>query len=234
MKNFFEELQIPSDSQKVHLLQTFVQKVYTESLKYNLTGWKTLEEIWRKGVLSSVYWNTICSIFLSGKAVDIGTGAGFPGIPLKILYPELEMTCVESIKKKSHFIREVSKMLELKNFQVITERAEKLAHLPEFREKFDYAFTRALGSLRVLHELSLPFLRIGGSAFHLKGITVFEEVLDSYKSIEILGGRYVLLYSYRIPGSAEREVLVQARKENPTPEKYPRRPGVPFKTPLQN
>ncbi len=232
MKNFFKEFQIPPDSQKVHLLQTFVQKVYTESLKYNLTGWKTVEEIWRKGVLSSVYWNTICPIFLSGKAVDIGTGAGFPGIPLKILYPELEMTCVESIKKKSHFIREVAKMLELKNFQVITERAEKVAHLPEFREKFDFAFTRALGSLRVLHELSLPFLRIGGSAFHLKGITVFEEVLDSYKSIEILGGRYALLYSYRIPGSAEREVLVQVLKENPTPEKYPRRPGVPFKTPL--
>jgi len=232
MNNFSVELPILFDGEKVQLLQTFVQEVFAESKRFNLTAWKTLEEIWRKGVLSSIYWTTIYPISLKGKAVDIGSGAGFPGIPLKILYPELEMTCVESIKKKSQFIQRVAEMLELENFQVITERAEKLARLPEFRQKFDFAFTRALGSLRVVHELSLPFLHIGGMAFHLKGVTVFEEVLESYPALEILGGRYALLYSYQVPGTSEREVLVQVLKENSTPEKYPRRPGVPFKAPL--
>ncbi|MFN4182618.1 MAG: 16S rRNA (guanine(527)-N(7))-methyltransferase RsmG [bacterium] len=215
-------------------LRLYVRKIAELRSGWALTGWKTEEEIWRRGVLDSLYWTYFLGWKLEGKGIDVGCGAGFPGIPLSIVFPHLHLTLLESNRKKVAFLQEVVKALHLTNAQPVCERAEILAHHPAHREHYDWVFSRALGSLPLIQELTLPFAKIGGKVCHLKGEEVYREILPSLKGTQILGGRFNFFYSYEAPGGKERETVVVVTKVMPTPQKYPRKPGIPQKRPLMH
>ncbi len=167
-----------------------------------------------------------------GKAIDVATGAGFPGIPLKIALPGLRLTLVDSIGKKATFLEHLLDALNLPDVELLLERAESLAHEPDNRDAFDVVLARGLAPLRVLAELTLPFCKPGGIlAAHKKG-DIAQELEDARNAIELLGGRLAGVKPVRVAGLEDDRVLVILEKIAPTPPRYPRRPGLPKKRPL--
>lgn len=164
--------------------------------------------------------------------IDVGTGAGFPGIPLKIAIPGLKVTLVESIGKKTDFCKHIIEKLNLKDIDVIQTRAEELARLPEYREKFDCAAARAVAGMPALVEYLLPFARVGGMMLAQKGESGPLEVQQAEKAIHLLGGRLRHIKKINLPRIVEDRYLISIDKVSTTPEKYPRRTGVPLKTPI--
>jgi 16S rRNA (guanine527-N7)-methyltransferase len=163
--------------------------------------------------------------------IDVGSGAGFPGLPLKILYPGLRLTLLESIAKKVYFLHELIAALEIENVIVIADRAENLGHDPAHREKYDWAVARAVAHLSPLLEYLLPFCRVGGFVLAQKGIRVQEELSESRVAISLLGGGTPHLIPIHLPEQNE-ACLVVVEKLIETPAKYPRRAGMPTKRPL--
>ena len=167
-----------------------------------------------------------------GKVIDVATGAGFPGIPLKIALPGLRLTLVDSIGKKATFLEHLLDALNLPDVELLLERAESLAHEPDNRDAFDVVLARGLAPLRVLAELTLPFCKTGGIlAAHKKG-DIAQELEDAGNAIELLGGRLACVKPVRVAGLEDDRVLVILEKISPTPPRYPRRPGLPKKRPL--
>jgi 16S rRNA (guanine527-N7)-methyltransferase len=163
--------------------------------------------------------------------VDIGAGAGFPGLPLKILRPELQLTMVESIAKKAAFLRHMVDMLALTNVDIVIARAEAAGRDPAQRERYDVAVARAVAELRVLAEYCLPLCQIGGRFLAPKGARIEDELQAALPAIAQLGGRLVAIEPVVLP-ELEPRTLVIIEKINPTPPQYPRAPGVPAKRPL--
>jgi 16S rRNA (guanine527-N7)-methyltransferase len=163
--------------------------------------------------------------------VDIGTGAGFPGLPLKILRPELQLTLVESIAKKATFLRHMVDTLGLTNVEIVVARAEAAARDPAQRERYDVAVARAVAELRVLAEYCLPLCRIGGRFLAPKGARIEDELQAALPAITQLGGRLVAIEPVELP-ELEPRTLVIIEKIIPTPQQYPRAPGIPAKRPL--
>ena len=167
----------------------------------------------------------------SGRLVDVGSGAGLPGVPLKIAFPSLDTTLIESTGKKTAFLRHLREILHV-DLDVRTGRAETLAHDPELRERFDFVASRAVGSMSVLAELCLPFCRLGGTVIAQKKGDVKEEVESAEGAIDALGGRLKEVMDVSVSGLRDSRSLVLLEKVSPTPASYPRRPGVPAKRPL--
>jgi 16S rRNA (guanine527-N7)-methyltransferase len=165
------------------------------------------------------------------KVVDIGTGAGFPGIPLKICLPQLEMYLVESQRRRCVFLHEVIAALGLQGCYLLANRAEILAQDRRYRAVFDRAVVRALGSLPVILELSLPFLKEGGFLVAMRGLEAQEEVTKSKCALKLLGGELTAIIEYQV-GGRQVHHLVVVRKVHETPPHYPRRPGIPQKRPI--
>jgi 16S rRNA (guanine527-N7)-methyltransferase len=163
--------------------------------------------------------------------VDIGAGAGFPGLPLKILRPELQLTLVESIAKKAAFLRHMVDTLALTNVDIVIARAEAAGRDPAQRERYDVAVARAVAELRVLAEYCLPLCQIGGRFLAPKGARIEDELQAALPAIAQLGGRLVAIEPVALP-ELEPRTLVIIEKINPTPPQYPRAPGVPAKRPL--
>ena len=167
-----------------------------------------------------------------GRFVDIGSGAGFPGIPLKVAFPGLRATLIESTAKKATFLAHIVEMLGLGEVDVRTGRAETLAHEPILRESFDVALVRAVASVAVLAELTLPLCRVGGVVVAHKKMGIEDELAQAQTAIEALGGALAEVREVVVPGLTEPRALVVLEKVAPTPERYPRRPGIPAKRPL--
>lgn len=163
--------------------------------------------------------------------VDIGSGAGFPGLPLKIAFPELHITLVESVAKKVAFLKHIAEMLNLNHVTIFHARAETIGHQPDHREAYDVAIVRAVASLPVLAEYCLPLIRIGGRMLAPKGADSADEVAAANTALALLGGQTIAIEPVVIP-QLERRTLVVIEKNAPTPDAYPRRPGVPSKRPL--
>ncbi|HET9222237.1 MAG TPA: 16S rRNA (guanine(527)-N(7))-methyltransferase RsmG [Roseiflexaceae bacterium] len=163
--------------------------------------------------------------------VDVGAGAGFPGVPLKILRPELRLTLIESVEKKAAFLRHIAAELSLSDVDVVVGRAEMIGRDAEYRERYDVAVARAVAELRVLAEYCLPLCRVGGRFLAPKGAQSADELGDAQKAIELLGGRIASVEDVDVPG-VERRALVVVEKIAPTPPRYPRAVGVPAKRPL--
>ncbi len=164
--------------------------------------------------------------------IDIGTGAGFPGIPLKIIMPGLRLTLVESIGKKADFCRHIVDTLQLENVEVITARAEEVGAQGAHREMYDAATARAVAQLNILAEYLLPLVRVGGFAIAQKGSTALVESQQASRAITILGGVIRPLIPVTIPRVEEARYLVVMKKIKPTPVAYPRRVGIPSRKPL--
>jgi 16S rRNA (guanine527-N7)-methyltransferase len=200
--------------------------------KFNLTAIRDSESIRTKHFLDSY------SCVLAWKAspplrlVDIGTGAGFPGIPLKIIYPNTHVTLVESVGQKAMFCQHIIRVLGLKGIEVIQSRAEDFGQKPEHRESYDWAVARAVANLNVLSEYLLPLLKVGGHMLAQKGEGAHMEAHAAEKVMKLLGGKLKQLIPVHLPGIADDRYLVVVDKVAATPKNYPRKAGIPAKTPL--
>ncbi|MGQ9692407.1 MAG: 16S rRNA (guanine(527)-N(7))-methyltransferase RsmG [Thermaceae bacterium] len=197
--------------------------------RFNLTAYASEEEVVLKGFLDSL---TLVSthLFEGGEStLDLGTGAGFPGLPLKIARPALPLTFLEANRKKLEFVRQASEALGLERVRFLWGRAEEMAHAEE-RHTYDRVVARAVAPMPVLLELALPFLRVGGMLVAQKGPRVEEELSVSRRALEVLGGRVKEVRGVSLLGLERRLVLVE--KVASTPDLYPRKPGVPEKKPL--
>ncbi|MCI0554747.1 MAG: 16S rRNA (guanine(527)-N(7))-methyltransferase RsmG, partial [Anaerolineae bacterium] len=198
----------------------------------NLTAIRDTESIRTKHFLDSF------SCVLAWKAnpphrlIDVGTGAGFPGLPLKILYPNLKLTLVESVGKKAMFCQHIVSVLGLEYVQVIKSRAEDVGQDPNHRESYDWAVARAVANLNILSEYLLPLVKLGGTMLAQKGESGPAEANSAGKAIKVLGGELRELIPVQLPGVAEDRYLVLVDKVAATPAKYPRKAGVPSKMPL--
>lgn len=200
--------------------------------KFNLTAIRDEQGIRTKHFLDSLSCVLAWKANPPNRLVDIGTGAGFPGIPLKIIYPAMQLTLVESVGKKVKFCQHMVNKLGLENTQVIQARAEELGQQPEHREKFDWAVARAVANLRVLSEYLLPLVRVGGAMLVQKGESGPAEVHAAENAIKVLGGHVRQLLPLTLPGVVEERYLILVDKIAATPPGYPRKPGIPTKKPL--
>ena len=167
------------------------------------------------------------------KVVDVGAGGGFPGVPLKIVFPEIRLTLIDSTAKKTAFLIHLVEALEIDRADVLTGRLEELGHDPSLREGFDLVVARAVAKLPVLAELTLPLCRVGGLVVCQKGASVEEELLESEGAVDTLGGEIQGIVPVDLPELEQRRSLVVLKKVRSTPEAYPRRPGIPFKRPIR-
>ncbi len=201
--------------------------------KYNLTAIRDPVEIRSKHFLDSLS----CALVMEKRPVehliDIGTGAGFPGIPLKILFPDMHLTLLDSIGKKIEFCRHIIQMLNLENVNLLVGRAEDIGHDSEHRERYDWAVARAVAGLPILAEYLLPFVRVGGTALAQKGASALDEIQKAGPAISKLGGQFLQALKVNLPTISEERYLVVMTKISPTPATFPRRTGIPEKRPLR-
>lgn len=213
--------------------RVYAQELLLWNERINLTAIREPADMIRKHFLDSLTctfaWREMEP---PASLIDIGTGAGFPGIPLKILMPGLRLTLVESIGKKADFCRHIVDTLQLENVEVITARAEEVGAQDTHREMYDAATARAVAQLNILAEYLLPLVRVGGFAIAQKGNTAPAESQQANRAITILGGVIRPLILVMIPRVEEARYLVVMKKIKPTPAAYPRRVGIPSRKPL--
>jgi len=222
----------PLTQQQQKAFQLFEDELIAWNEKFNLTAIRDREGIRVKHFLDSLTCLRAFPALQNHKVIDIGTGAGFPGIPLKLYCPGIQLTLVESIGKKATFCRHMAETLELKNVDVLALRAEEMGRLPAHREQYDLALARAVAPLPVLAEYLLPLLKRGGKMLAQKGETAPAECQQAEHAIQMLGGRLEKLIPVTLPGVTGERHLVLVEKIAATPPAYPRPTGVPQKKPL--
>lgn len=230
-----EKLGIALDTLKNKQFEIFSRELVEWNKDTNLTAITDSEGVQVKHFLDSLTMVPLIKEKSSGSysIIDVGTGAGFPGIPLKIAMPEIKVTLLEATAKKVLFLEHIIKELKLVDIEVITGRAEEAAQKPEYREKFDVVASRAVAELAVLAELTLPFCAVGGYLIAQKKGDIQVELEKSLNAIEMLGGRLSSVEKIRLTGLEDNRYLVVIDKVKSTPEKYPRRPGMPEKRPIK-
>lgn len=199
--------------------------------KMNLTAITEPEEIILKHFIDSI--TILNEIPSNSKIVDVGTGAGFPGIPLSIMNPTLKITLVDSLNKRLIFLQEVVNKLQLKNIEIVHARAEEFGQNKKYRESFDVATSRAVANLSTLSEYLIPLVKVGGRVISMKAADAGQEINDAKKAIEVLGGVIEKIDEFNLPQSDIGRTVITIRKEKVTPNKYPRKPGTPSKEPIK-
>ncbi len=216
----------------INALSTYERELLIWNKKISLTAIRDKEGIRCKHFLDSFSCVLAWGADPPKTLVDIGTGAGFPGIPLKILYPRLKLTLVESVAKKANFCRHIVETLHLEDVNVIQSRAETLGQHPKHRESYDWALARAVAKLPVLSEYLLPLVKVGGTMLAQKGESGPAETHAAENALTILGGHLRQVIPVTLPSVVEERYLVLADKVGTTPSQYPRREGVPAKRAL--
>ncbi len=225
-------LNIRLSDPQVDSFRIFQQELNTWNEKFNLTAIRDIEQIRNKHFLDSLTCTLAWGERQPKNLIDVGTGAGFPGIPLKIIYPDMRLTLVESIGKKTKFCQHLVDTLKLEHVHIIQDRAEVIGQKAKYREKYDWAVARAVANLPVLVELLLPLVRLGGGVIAQKGQSGPAETQKAGNAIHILGGSLRQLLPVTIPGVVEERYLIIIDKKAVTPKTYPRRTGVPAKQPI--
>lgn len=210
----------------------YLSHLFAANQKINLTSITDWEEAIIKHLIDSLlimktdYWQK------AEKILDVGSGAGFPGIPLALCHRDREIVLIEANRKKAGFLHQIKDHYGLSNLQIISERAESVARHREYREQFHLVTARAVANLPTLLELTTPFCRIGGVFIAYKGPETYEEIVSSQLAFKSLASEFIKSYTFILPhGKGKRNLLI-CRKIAATPEKYPRRPGIPNKKPL--
>jgi len=219
-------------AQQIAALDIYHQELTTWNAIHNLTAIRDPEQARVKHFLDSLSACLVMRGSQLDRVIDVGTGAGFPGLPLKILYPQMQLTLVESIGKKTTFCEHVVAKLGMEGVEIIQIRAEELGQLGEHRERYDWAVARAVAALPVLLEYLLPLVRVNGRALAMKGDSGPAEAQNAENAAQILGGHLRQLQKLTLPGVVEERYLIVVDKVAATPEKYPRRVGIPSKRPL--
>ncbi len=227
-----KEFNIDLSDRQINQFITYMDVLQEWNQKMNLTGLEEEDEIVIKHFLDSI--SCISGIKINGneKVIDIGTGAGFPAIPLKIIHPNIKLTLLDSLNKRITFLKHLVKELGLKDVECIHGRAEEYGSQSNYRESYDYVLARAVASLNVLSEYTIPFVKTGGVFLSQRGSSVKEEVIQGTEAIETLGGEIRDIIEVDLPYSNADRYLVLIDKVRKTPTKYPRRPGKPKKNPL--
>ena len=217
---------------QVMALITYERELLDWNQKFNLTAIRDVESIRTKHFLDSFSCVMAWRANPPRHLIDVGTGAGFPGIPLKIIYPSMQLTLVESVGKKAMFCQHVVRVLGLEGVNVIQARAEDLGQKKEHREVYDWAVARAVANLNVLSEYLLPLVKVSGTVLAQKGESGPAEAQSAENAMKLLGGKLKQLLPVNLPGVADDRYLVLIDKVAATPPKYPRNAGMPAKTPL--
>jgi 16S rRNA (guanine527-N7)-methyltransferase len=219
-------------STQLAALAQYERELLDWNTRINLTAVRDAETIRVKHFLDSMTCLLAMRDTPGDRVIDVGTGAGFPGLPLKIACPTMRLTLVESVRKKSNFCRHVVETLGLEGVDVVSERVETLGHMPAYRERYDWAIGRAVAVMRVLAEYLLPLVKVGGRMLAMKGESGPAEAQAAEHAIRVLGGHLRQLLPVALPGVAEEHFLVVVDKVAATPQGYPRRVGAPAKKPL--
>ena len=232
LENGCQELGIQLNGQQKEQFIKFYEYLIEKNKVMNLTAITEFDEVVEKHFLDSVSLTKQMDLHQPLKVLDLGTGAGFPGIPLKIVFPELEITLMDSLNKRVLFLQDVISSLQLQDIEAVHGRAEEAARNKKYREGFDLCVSRAVANISTLSEYCLPFVKIGGSFISYKSSTIEDELEDGKKGIAILGGKVKDVYKFTLPDSELQRSFVVIQKEKKTPKAYPRKAGTPSKDPL--
>ncbi len=237
-EEFIEKINTQAQKLGINISNEQAEKfyLYTNMLlewneKINLTAITEQNEIIQKHFIDSLTINKYVNE--KAKIIDVGTGAGFPGIPLKIVRDDINVTLLDALNKRINFLNEIIEQNELTNIETIHARAEEAGKNKALRECFDIATSRAVAPLNVLVEYLLPLVKIGGKCICMKGSNAKEEIENSRKAISILGGKIEKIEELELPNSDIKRTIIVIKKEKNTPAKYPRKAGTPSKMPIE-
>lgn len=228
-----KELGIGLDAGAVDLFDRYYRELTKWNRRMNLTSIEGEEEVAIKHFLDSLTCLLAVDLPEGCNVVDVGSGAGFPGVALKVARPGIKLTLVEASRKKAEFLRDIVEVLGLGDVEVLWDRAERVGRTAGHRESYDVATARAVAEMAVLAELCLPLVKVGGVLVAQKGPSASEEVAGALAAVEAMGGRVERLIPVSLPFGYGGRTLAVIRKESQTPEKYPRRPGIPDKRPIR-
>ena len=227
---YLNELEIYLERENIEQFYNYMKLLLEWNEKINLTAITDPKEVIIKHFIDSL---TISKyIPQETTLVDMGTGAGFPGIPLKIYRKDVKITLVDSLNKRIKFLDEVIKKLNLEGIETIHARAEEFGKNPRYREKFDIATSRAVANLATLSEYLVPLVKVSGKCICMKGPDIEEEIQNGKKAIKILGGNISKTDSFELPNTDIKRTVLILDKVEKTPLKYPRKPGMPAKEPI--
>lgn len=213
--------------------QTYFETLVEWNEKMNLTAITEKHEVYLKHFYDSIAASFYFDFTKPFHLCDVGAGAGFPSIPLKIVYPHIEVTIVDSLNKRISFLNHLANVLQLENVHFVHDRAETFGVNPTYRESFDVVTARAVARMSVLSELCLPLAKVGGTFIAMKAAHARDELEAGQKAITTLGGKLEKVFTFTLPlEESERNILI-IKKQKQTPKKYPRKPGTPGKTPIE-
>lgn len=225
-----KNLNISLSERQMEQFITYYEFLVETNKVMNLTAITEFDEVIEKHFLDSLSLYQIYDLSKESKILDLGTGAGFPGIPLKIAFPEIQLVLADSLNKRIKFLQEVIEKLGLEKIEAVHARAEELARNKQYREQFDLCVSRAVANLSSLSEYCIPFVRVNGKFISYKSGEIEEEVNQAKKAISILGGKITDVYKFDLYEQKRSFVVIE--KEKKTPGTYPRKAGTPTKQPL--
>jgi len=230
-----QKMGININNEQIRKFSRYLELLVQWNQKINLTSLKTSQEIIIKHFLDSISCVKVINKYVNKEGIsviDVGAGAGFPGIPIKIICPSIRLSLLEARKKKSIFLKKVTEEMNFQQAKILNGRAEAFGKSADHRERYDVAISRAVAHLNVLSEYCLPLVRVGGLFIAQKGRSYKQETEKSLKTVQVLGGELIGAENVRIPFINQERYLLVINKIKDTPSKYPRREGLPQKRPL--
>ena len=225
-----KKIDVILDEEQIQKFYKYMELLLEWNEKINLTAIVEPRDVILKHFVDSL---TICKELQKNKTLaDIGTGAGFPGIPVKILRPDLDITLIDSLNKRVNFLTMVIEALKLEKIVALHGRIEDFGKNKKYREKFDYVTSRAVANLSTLSEYMIPLVKIGGKCICMKGSNIDEELKNAEKAIKTLGGKIEKVDTFLLPDTDMGRNIILIKKEKATPNKYPRKAGTPAKEPI--
>lgn len=236
MENFKRKasaLGVELSDKQLEQFRQYYEMLVEKNKVMNLTAITEWDEVIDKHFIDSISLVKACDLSGDKYVLDLGCGAGFPGIPLKIAFPNLKIVLLDSLNKRILFLQEVIEAIGLENIEALHGRAEDYARKAEYREQFDYCVSRAVANLTTLSEYCIPYVKEGGSFISYKSGKVKEEVKEVKKALSLLGGKMDEMVTFELPETDMERIFVKIKKEKKTPKKFPRKAGLPGKEPLK-